>query len=174
MTRPRTLAALARVLLALAAAAVIVPLALASVPASGNRRALPMAAKLKFFYGPMDCGKSTLALQIDHNHARQGRRGLLLTRHDRSGAPTSLSTQRRRTTAPLPVLVAYGRQDTVPGVVESVPRLRRRDPTAGEVTVLVHPTGAHAFDVLQAEDPDTRRIVEQTVDWLAERLGQTV
>ncbi|MFL6162605.1 MAG: thymidine kinase [Jatrophihabitantaceae bacterium] len=59
--------------------------ALASVPAAGNRRALPMAAALKFFYGPMDCGKSTLALQIDHNHARQGRQGLLLTRYDRSG-----------------------------------------------------------------------------------------
>jgi thymidine kinase len=35
----------------------------------------------------MDCGKSTLALQIDHNHARQGRRGLLLTRLDRSMRP---------------------------------------------------------------------------------------
>jgi thymidine kinase len=45
-------------------------------------------AQLKFFYGPMDCGKSTLALQIDHNHARQGRHGLLLTRYDRSGGPT--------------------------------------------------------------------------------------
>jgi thymidine kinase len=43
-----------------------------------------MPAHLKFFYGPMDCGKSTLALQIDHNHARQGRHGLLLTTHDRS------------------------------------------------------------------------------------------
>ncbi|MGH8879548.1 MAG: thymidine kinase [Stackebrandtia sp.] len=42
-------------------------------------------AKLKFYYGPMDCGKSTLALQIHHNHTRQGRNGLLLTRHDRSG-----------------------------------------------------------------------------------------
>ncbi len=40
---------------------------------------------LLFFHGPMDCGKSTLALQIDHNQARQGRRGLLLVRHDRSG-----------------------------------------------------------------------------------------
>jgi thymidine kinase len=47
-----------------------------------------MPAHLKFFYGPMDCGKSTLALQIDHNHARQGRHGLILTRHDRSGGPT--------------------------------------------------------------------------------------
>ncbi len=59
--------------------------ALSSVPAAGNRRATPMPAQLKFFYGPMDCGKSTLALQIDHNQARQGRRGLRLVRHDRSG-----------------------------------------------------------------------------------------
>lgn len=58
--------------------------ALASVPASGNRRALPMPAYLRFFHGPMDCGKSTLALQIDHNHARQGRSGLVLTQGDRS------------------------------------------------------------------------------------------
>src|SRR4029453_18987833 len=44
-------------------------------------------ASLRFFYGPMDCGKSTLALQMDSNHARQGRRGLVLTRYDRSMAP---------------------------------------------------------------------------------------
>jgi thymidine kinase len=61
--------------------------ALAAVPAAGNRRAIAMPAHLKFFYGPMDCGKSTLALQIDHNHARQGRSGLILTRYDRSGGP---------------------------------------------------------------------------------------
>ena len=44
-------------------------------------------ASLKFYWGPMDCGKSTLALQIDHNHSRQGRRGLVLTRLDRSLKP---------------------------------------------------------------------------------------
>ncbi len=42
-------------------------------------------AALKFFWGPMDCGKSTLALQMNYNHARQGRRGLVLTRNDRAG-----------------------------------------------------------------------------------------
>jgi thymidine kinase len=47
---------------------------------------------LTFFHGPMDCGKSTLALQIDHNQARQGRRGLLLVRHDRSG-PARISSR---------------------------------------------------------------------------------
>ncbi len=61
--------------------------ALAPAPTGSDGPALPLPAHLKFFYGPMDCGKSTLALQIDHNHARQGRRGLLLTMHDRSGGP---------------------------------------------------------------------------------------
>ncbi|MGH3655144.1 MAG: thymidine kinase [Micromonosporaceae bacterium] len=61
--------------------------ALSVVPAAGDRRSRHDGARLKFFYGPMDCGKSTLALQMDHNHARQRRRGLLLTKHDRSGAP---------------------------------------------------------------------------------------
>jgi thymidine kinase len=61
--------------------------ALSSVPVAGSRRGAPVVGKLKFCYGPMDCGKSTLALQIDHNHSRQGRRGLVLVRHDRSGAP---------------------------------------------------------------------------------------
>lgn len=55
--------------------------ALSAVPG----RAQPTAAQLIFFYGPMDCGKSTLALQINHNHARQGRRGVLITQLDRSG-----------------------------------------------------------------------------------------
>ncbi len=58
--------------------------ALSIVPAAGSRRGQAPTGTLKFFYGPMDCGKSTLALQLDHNHSRQGRRGLLLTRLDRS------------------------------------------------------------------------------------------
>lgn len=44
-------------------------------------------AELVFFTGTMDCGKSTLALQMDHTHAARGRRGLLFTQHDRSGQP---------------------------------------------------------------------------------------
>ena len=40
--------------------------------AAGDRR-LRDGASLKFFWGPMDCGKSTLALQMDYNHSRQGR-----------------------------------------------------------------------------------------------------
>lgn len=42
-------------------------------------------AELVFFSGTMDCGKSTLALQMDHNHRARGRRGLVLTRLDRAG-----------------------------------------------------------------------------------------
>src|SRR5207237_1394901 len=61
--------------------------ALSSVPAAGSRRGTPPVGRLKFCYGPMDCGKSTLALQIDHNHARQGRRGLVRERQDRARAP---------------------------------------------------------------------------------------
>lgn len=49
-------------------------------------------AALRFFWGPMDCGKSTLALQIDYNHARQGRRGMVLTTIDRAG-PARLSSR---------------------------------------------------------------------------------
>ena len=59
----------------------------ASVPASGDRRRHPAPAHLRFFHGPMDCGKSTLALQVDHNQSRQGRHGLLVTQGDRSAAP---------------------------------------------------------------------------------------
>lgn len=35
----------------------------------------------------MNCGKSTMALQVDYNQRLQDRRGVLLTRLDRSGAP---------------------------------------------------------------------------------------
>jgi thymidine kinase len=59
----------------------------AAVPASGDRRRHPAPAHLRFFHGPMDCGKSTLALQVDHNQQRQGRHGVLLTQGDRSSAP---------------------------------------------------------------------------------------
>jgi thymidine kinase len=54
--------------------------------AAGDGR-LRHGAALKFFWGPMDCGKSTMALQMNYNHARQGRSGLVLTRIDRSLGP---------------------------------------------------------------------------------------
>jgi thymidine kinase len=45
-------------------------------------------AELQFFTGTMDSGKSTLALQTNHNHAARGRAGRIFTSHDRAGAAT--------------------------------------------------------------------------------------
>ena len=45
-------------------------------------------AELAFFTGTMDCGKSTLALQMDHNHRARGRHGLVFTSRDRAGEAT--------------------------------------------------------------------------------------
>lgn len=42
-------------------------------------------AELTFYAGTMDCGKSTLALQTDHNHRSRGRSGLVFTKLDRAG-----------------------------------------------------------------------------------------
>jgi thymidine kinase len=42
-------------------------------------------AELHFFTGTMDSGKSTLALQTNHNHAARGRLGRIFTAHDRAG-----------------------------------------------------------------------------------------
>jgi thymidine kinase len=43
-------------------------------------------AELRFYTGPMDSGKSTLALQTNHNHAARGRAGRIFTAHDRAGS----------------------------------------------------------------------------------------
>ncbi|MHC3473123.1 thymidine kinase [Streptomyces sp. 7R007] len=41
--------------------------------------------ELVFFSGTMDCGKSTLALQIGHNRSSRGLQGLFFSRDDRAG-----------------------------------------------------------------------------------------
>ncbi|MGW0997046.1 thymidine kinase [Streptomyces sp. NPDC002520] len=41
--------------------------------------------ELVFFSGTMDCGKSTLALQIEHNRSARGLAGVIFTRDDRAG-----------------------------------------------------------------------------------------
>ena len=48
-------------------------------------------AELQFFTGTMDSGKSTLALQTNHNHAVRGRSGRIFTTHDRAGKATLTS-----------------------------------------------------------------------------------
>jgi thymidine kinase len=45
-------------------------------------------AELQFFTGTMDSGKSTLALQTNHNHAARGRMGRIFTTRDRAGEAT--------------------------------------------------------------------------------------
>lgn len=42
-------------------------------------------AELGFFSGTMDCGKSALALQMDHNHRARNRGGVLFSCKDRAG-----------------------------------------------------------------------------------------
>jgi thymidine kinase len=59
-------------------------------------------AELVFFSGTMDCGKSTLALQMDHNHGQRGRQGLIFTRLDRAGSAT-LSSRLGLSTAAIEV-----------------------------------------------------------------------
>ena len=45
-------------------------------------------AELHFFTGTMDSGKSTLALQTNHNHAARGRQGRIFSSLDRAGSAT--------------------------------------------------------------------------------------
>jgi thymidine kinase len=45
-------------------------------------------AELCYFTGPMDCGKSTLALQLDYTQAAAGRMGRLFSSFDRAGEST--------------------------------------------------------------------------------------
>ena len=45
-------------------------------------------AEFVFFTGPMDCGKSTLALQFDYTQSVAGRLGRLFTSQDRAGEAT--------------------------------------------------------------------------------------
>ncbi|MDD7384239.1 MAG: thymidine kinase [Actinomycetaceae bacterium] len=43
-------------------------------------------AELVFFTGTMDCGKSTLALQMNYNYTQRGLHGLIFTQNDRAGS----------------------------------------------------------------------------------------
>jgi len=56
-------------------------------------------AELGFFSGTMDCGKSTLALQMDYNHRRRGRRGVIFSKLDRAGSAMISSRHRMATEA---------------------------------------------------------------------------
>ena len=86
-------------------------------------------AELHFFTGTMDSGKSTLALQTNHNHAARGRVGRIFTTHDRAGEAT-LSSRLGLTHDALEVagrlrLLALRRRQPHPGRADRLPDLRR-------------------------------------------------
>lgn len=64
-------------------------------------------AALTFWTGTMDAGKSTLALQTNHNHAARGRLGLMFTSHDRA-APATISSRLGLTEGALEVTPDFG------------------------------------------------------------------
>ena len=79
-------------------------------------------AELVFFSGTMDCGKSTLALQMDHNHAARGRSGLIFTKHDRAGESV-LSSRLGLSTSALEVVDDLDFWDVVVGRATSGQRV---------------------------------------------------
>ena len=75
-------------------------------------------AELVFFSGTMDCGKSTLALQMDHNHRVRGRAGLIFTQLDRAGESV-LSSRLGLSTPALEVTDDLDFWDEIVGVASS-------------------------------------------------------
>ena len=88
-----------------------------------------LVAELHFFTGTMDSGKSTLALQTNHNHAARGRVGRIFTSHDRAGEAVLSSrlglTARRARGAGRLRLLAVRRQHAHRGRAHRLPHLRR-------------------------------------------------
>ena len=131
-------------------------------------------AELVFFSGTMDCGKSTLALQMDHNNSQRGRRGLIFTKLDRMGEAV-LSSRLGLSTAAIEVhddldfwdevverLTAGGRVDYLicdeaqfytPAQVEQLARV------VDEIGIDVHAFGITA-DFRTELFPGSRRLIE--------------
>ena len=70
----------------------------------------------------------------------------------------------------MPLLVARAGADATPGVNASIDRfIRYGESRALDVEIVEHPTGPHAFDVM--EDSDTSRgIIRRVVNFLRDRL----
>jgi thymidine kinase len=79
-------------------------------------------AELVYFTGTMDCGKSTLALQMDHNARQRGRAGRLFTSHDRAGA-AKLSSRLGLTVDALEVTSELDLQRTIVGELTAGARI---------------------------------------------------
>ena len=73
--------------------------------------------------------------------------------------------------AEVPLLVARAGADATPGVNASIDRFARyAESRTLDVELVEHPTGAHAFDVL--EDSDTSRaVIRRVAEFLRNRLA---
>ena len=72
--------------------------------------------------------------------------------------------------ADLPLLIARAGADTTPGLNGSIDRFTRRAETSGlDVEVAEHPTGPHAFDVLDDSDA-SRDVIARVVAFLRDHL----
>ena len=131
-------------------------------------------AELVFFSGTMDCGKSTLALQMDHNNSVRGRQGLIFTKLDRMGESVlssrlGLSTpaievdddldfwdevvERLTAGARVDYLICDEAQFYTPGQVEQLARV------VDELGIDVHAFGITA-DFRTELFPGSRRLIE--------------
>jgi acetyl esterase/lipase len=70
----------------------------------------------------------------------------------------------------IPVLLAYGAKDSVPGVNSALPALRRAPATKrGDLRIVEHEQGGHGFDVTM-QDARSRAIIEQVLTFLTKEL----
>jgi thymidine kinase len=96
-------------------------------------------SELVFFTGTMDSGKSTLALQVDHNHAARGRAGRIFTSHDRAGMATLSSRADRISVLQVETLCWCGERAT-----RNARTVDGEVITEGEVIVLGDVDGSHS------------------------------
>ena len=71
----------------------------------------------------------------------------------------------------VPLLIARAGADATPGVNASIDRFARyAESRALDVEIVEHPTGPHAFDVLEESDT-SRAVIRRVVDYLRDRLS---
>lgn len=70
----------------------------------------------------------------------------------------------------VPLLIARAGADATPGLNDSIDRfVRRAESRALEVEMVEHPTGPHAFDVMDDSDA-SRRVIRRVLAFLKERM----
>ena len=67
-------------------------------------------------------------------------------------------------------MLAYGADDSVPGVNSAMPLLRRAAAAErSQLRLVIHPSGGHAFDV-DNHDARSRAIIRQVLTFLTRQL----